>query len=1045
MVGEGTSGRQSTRLNASAVPHQVCIAVSVISPVAPVDGPSLQGCSRRHSTEQLPPPPLFHGRCCLCPSPPHAPAPFIVVRLVLVLSLPLRTCGFLSPSLRPRSRFTPPFSPPSSPPLPYYHEPPSLPSLLLLSVGVRPFSLLEFVLSLRWSSSFLSVGVRPFSLLEFVLSLCWSSSFLSVGVRPFSPLEFVLSLCWSSSFLSVGVRPFSPLEFVLSLRWSSSSVPQQQNLQQQQQQQQGGGGAEVQRWYLDNTELEAFLRAYVDRCSHMARLYSIGRSVLGVPLWVLLITLNPTEKRPRFTFKYIGGVHGDEPLGRQLLLYLADWLCNNYPSHPLAREVVEGVELHLLPAMNPDGFTLHTRENANRVDLNRAFPDHWFAEMNAEEAGQQAEVRAVMRWTQRHHFSASASLHGGALVASYAWDGTKDKGYRPCPPHPCAAMHRPVPPSFLSCIRFPVPSAVIDYPASPSPFLPTLPSLPPLNHRTSHFSSSSHKPISPIPTPPSSSLTPQQPPSRQPPSPPWHQSSTHYAASPDDATFRLMATTYATAHPSMALSRDFPGGITNGASWYRAQGGVAGASSMPRPCPPTPTPCLPPLCLPHPSAMPPPCLPHASPMPPPCLPHASPMPPPCLPHAPPCPDHAAMCPSSYALALPRTPSPFLVPLALPRTPRSSSYALALPRTPSPFLVCPRPSSYALALPRTPSLFLVCPRPSSHALALPRMPSPFLVCPRPSSYALALPRTPSPFLVRPRPSSYALALPRTPSPFLVRPRPSSYALALPRTSSPFLVRPRPSPYAPYRLHPLAAALLPQLWEEHRPALLALLTSTAKMGVQGTVLCAATSAPLPASIAVHGIDIQVMASKRFGDFYRLLPPGNYTVTISHPGHINHTTNVTVHSGRPTLLHVLLRPSSPPSLHAPSIFQTRSLPPPPSHPSGLAAWLPWHWGSKRGDATGKQGVRKGGGQGGRAGGADDPSLVLPSRQQAAAAAAAGGVLSSDEVMWAVGMGSSAALAAAVVAVVLLGGLLMMVGHRRRRFLFSHRGLPLRSLPKV
>ncbi|CAI5483082.1 unnamed protein product, partial [Closterium sp. Yama58-4] len=144
----------------------------------------------------------------------------------------------------------------------------------------------------------------------------------------------------------------------------------------------------------------------------------IGRSVLGVPLWVLLITLNPTEKRPRFTFKYIGGVHGDEPLGRQLLLYLADWLCNNYPSHPLAREVVEGVELHLLPAMNPDGFTLHTRENANRVDLNRAFPDHWFAEMNAEEAGRQAEVRAVMRWTQRHHIISASAL---ACTGEHWW------------------------------------------------------------------------------------------------------------------------------------------------------------------------------------------------------------------------------------------------------------------------------------------------------------------------------------------------------------------------------------------------------------------------------------------------------------------------------------------------------------------------------------------------------------------------------------------------------------------------------------------------
>ncbi|CAI5982115.1 unnamed protein product, partial [Closterium sp. NIES-65] len=668
-----------------------------------------------------------------------------------------------------------------------------------------------------------------------------------------------------------------------------------------------------------------------------------------------------------------------------------------------AREVVEGVELHLLPAMNPDGFTLHTRENANRVDLNRAFPDHWFAEMNAEEAGRQAEVRAVMRWTQRHHFSASASLHGGALVASYAWDGTKDKGYRPCPPQPCAAMHRPKP---ISPLLIFIPQTHL----STSHLHPINPSL--------HFSSSSHKPISPLlifipqthlstshlhPINPSLPFqlphplpSPPTTPSRQTPSPPCHQSSTHYAASPDDATFRLMATTYATAHPSMALSRDFPGGITNGASWWAAErgekrvgvvgggwvgmGGLLHASPMPTHTYPMP-----------PSPMPPPSLRHASSMPPQCLPHASPMPPPCLPHAPPCPDHAAMC----------THPPMLT----------------------------GPSSYALALPRIPSLFLACPCPSSYALALPRTPSPFLVCPRPSLYALALPRTPSPFLVRPRPSSYALALPRTPSPFLVRPR--------------------PSPYAPYRLHPLAAALLPQLWEEHRPALLALLTTTAK----------------------------VMASKRFGDFYRLLPPGNYTghvaaclplvsnshspaaarppllpraplyvpVTISHAGHVNHTTNVTVLAGRPTLLHVLLRTSSPPSLHAPSIFQTRSLPPPPPHPSGLAAWLPWHWGSKRGDATEKQGVRKGGGQGGRAGGADDPSLVLPSRQQAAAAAAAGGVLSSDEVMWAVGMGSSAALAAAVVAVVLLGGLLMMVGHRRRRFLFSHRGLPLRSLPKV
>ena len=37
--------------------------------------------------------------------------------------------------------------------------------------------------------------------------------------------------------------------------------------------------------------------------------------------------------------------------------------------------IVQKVHLHILPTMNPDGFTLTRRENANLVDLNRDFPD----------------------------------------------------------------------------------------------------------------------------------------------------------------------------------------------------------------------------------------------------------------------------------------------------------------------------------------------------------------------------------------------------------------------------------------------------------------------------------------------------------------------------------------------------------------------------------------------------------------------------------------------------------------------------------------------
>lgn len=37
--------------------------------------------------------------------------------------------------------------------------------------------------------------------------------------------------------------------------------------------------------------------------------------------------------------------------------------------------IVKNIHLHILPTMNPDGFSLKTRANANGIDLNRDFPD----------------------------------------------------------------------------------------------------------------------------------------------------------------------------------------------------------------------------------------------------------------------------------------------------------------------------------------------------------------------------------------------------------------------------------------------------------------------------------------------------------------------------------------------------------------------------------------------------------------------------------------------------------------------------------------------
>ncbi|XP_050269336.1 carboxypeptidase SOL1 isoform X2 [Quercus robur] len=185
---------------------------------------------------------------------------------------------------------------------------------------------------------------------------------------------------------------------------------------------------DIARGYMTNSQLEKALKAFAQRCSHISRIYSIGKSVKGVPLWVIEISDKPGEEEAEPAFKYIGNVHGDEPVGRELLLFLANWICDNHLKDPLATLIVENVHLHILPTMNPDGFSLRRRGNANNVDLNRDFPDQFFP-MNEDVHMRQPETRAIMNWLRDVQFTASASLHGGALVANYPWDGTQDKRY----------------------------------------------------------------------------------------------------------------------------------------------------------------------------------------------------------------------------------------------------------------------------------------------------------------------------------------------------------------------------------------------------------------------------------------------------------------------------------------------------------------------------------------------------------------------------------------------------------------------------------------
>ena len=86
----------------------------------------------------------------------------------------------------------------------------------------------------------------------------------------------------------------------------------------------------------------------------------IGISIQGRPLEAIRMG-DPKG----VTVVVIGVIHGNEEAG----LLITDELVN--------MQVPKGVNLWVIPSMNPDGTVLNRRGNANRVDLNRNFPYGW--------------------------------------------------------------------------------------------------------------------------------------------------------------------------------------------------------------------------------------------------------------------------------------------------------------------------------------------------------------------------------------------------------------------------------------------------------------------------------------------------------------------------------------------------------------------------------------------------------------------------------------------------------------------------------------------
>jgi len=189
--------------------------------------------------------------------------------------------------------------------------------------------------------------------------------------------------------------------------------------------------------YHTYEELSIVLRNLALQYPEICLLESIGKSVLGRELWIMKISDNVTIEENEPEFKYISSMHGDEPVGMELCIYLIHYLLENYNVDSRITRLVNETETWIMPLMNPDGYIAHQRWTANGVDLNRNFPDRIQDPFNSPD-GREPETQAVMNFSSKHSFVLSANFHTGALVANYPYDSneTGNNVYTACPDDP---------------------------------------------------------------------------------------------------------------------------------------------------------------------------------------------------------------------------------------------------------------------------------------------------------------------------------------------------------------------------------------------------------------------------------------------------------------------------------------------------------------------------------------------------------------------------------------------------------------------------------
>uniref|UniRef100_A0A8C8SA99 AE binding protein 1 n=1 Tax=Pelusios castaneus TaxID=367368 RepID=A0A8C8SA99_9SAUR len=206
-------------------------------------------------------------------------------------------------------------------------------------------------------------------------------------------------------------------------------------------------------------DMRQLMKVVNEECPTITRIYNIGKSSRGLKIYAMEISDKPGEHElGEPEFRYTAGLHGNEVLGRELLLLLMQFLCKEYQDgNPRVRSLVTETRIHLVPSLNPDGYEIASQVgselgnwalghwNEEGYDIFENFPDLasvlWAAEERkwvphrvpnhhipipehylAEDGNVAMEVRAILAWMEKNPFVLGANFQGGEKLVSYPYD-----------------------------------------------------------------------------------------------------------------------------------------------------------------------------------------------------------------------------------------------------------------------------------------------------------------------------------------------------------------------------------------------------------------------------------------------------------------------------------------------------------------------------------------------------------------------------------------------------------------------------------------------